>query len=250
MAVLTMFSLGCRPSSPEPSTQPATTSVNEIPTVAIPQKNIEPEPSPEDKAKAAQYRQLGLDYRSQGRYQDAITALQNSVALDSQNLSGQVILGWTLHLADRPNKATQVLQQALEQDNNHVPALNALGIVYLVNGQLEKAVETHTKAVGLETGNEVGYYNLSLAYHRLEDYESAIANAQQATNLEPNNPHPFVALALAHWDNQDIAVAKQTYQQAIELDPRYREAWFLEHLQQAGFSLQQIQTTNVIRQTV
>ena len=217
------------------------------PELDLPPKT--PRTSAEEKVRAAQYRQLGLDYRGQGRYAEAIASLEDAVELDPQNLSGQVILGWTLHLNGQAEHALDVLQQALLQDESYVPALNALGIVYLVDGQLENAVETHTQAVTLEPDNEVGYYNLSLAYQRLGNYESAIANAQQAAGLEPSNPHPLVALAVAHWNHQDPTTAKQIYQQAIDLEPRYREAWFLDHLQQAGFSPEQIQVTDVIRQT-
>lgn len=118
----------------------------------------------------------------------------------------------------------------------------------LVNGQLDKAVETHARAVALQPDNEIGYYNLSLAYHRLERYGDAIASAQRAADLEPSNPHALVALALAHWDNQDTAAAQRAYQKAIDLDPGYLEAWHLEHLQQAGFSPEQIETTETVRQ--
>lgn len=234
------------------STPPATqTEITAIP--AIEEKNnipSAPEPSAEDLAQAAQYRQQGLEYRGQGLYEDAIAVLQESVTLDSNNLSGQVILGWTMHLADQADNAIKVLQRALAQDADYVPALNALGIVYLVDGQLEAAVDTHTQAVTLKPDNEIGYYNLSLAYHRLEDFERAIANAQQAVNLKPGNPHPLVALALAHWDNQDTTAAQQAYQQAIDLDANYWESWHLDHLAQAGFSPDQIQTTDELRQTL
>jgi tetratricopeptide (TPR) repeat protein len=250
--VLLIYMTGCHsstapaPETPLPQSSTAVLKPDE-PDESAP---VIKEPTAEEKAESAQYRQLGLEYRGQGRYEDAITALQNSVRLDPQNLSGQVILGWTLHLANQPDNAIAVLQQTVIQSDNHVPALNALGIVYLVDGQLEKAVETHTKAVTLQPDNEIGYYNLSLAYHRLEDYENAIANAQQAADLEPGNPHPFVALAIAHWDNQEPIAAQQAYQQAINLDPSYQEAWFLDHLQQAGFSSEQIQKTDDVRQSL
>ncbi len=44
--------------------------------------------SPENRKKAAQLRQLGLEYRQQGQIKQAIKSLNESVTLDPQNLSG------------------------------------------------------------------------------------------------------------------------------------------------------------------
>ncbi|MEO1592433.1 MAG: tetratricopeptide repeat protein [Cyanobacteria bacterium J06632_22] len=192
-------------------------------------------------AKAAQtLRGQGLAYRNTGDFDGAISTLRQSLALDPTQLSTYVILGWTLHLHNQRPEAATVLETALALDPNHVPALNALGIVYLVSGELDQAVATHTRAAELKPDNEIAYYNLSLAYERRQDYDQAIAMAARATALEPHNPHPWVALALAHWRNRDTPAAITAYRQAINLDGRYRNAGFLAHLTQAGFSVDQI----------
>lgn len=195
---------------------------------------------------ASEYRALGLSYRAAGRYPEAIAALKKAVELEPQNLSGQVVLGWTQHLAGQEDAAMNSLFRVLCRDPTSVPALNALGIVYLVTGRLNAAVAVHAWAAFLDPKNEVAYYNLSLAFHRLQHYESAIATAKKAATLEPNNPHPLVASALAYWDSGDHAAAKLAYRQAQNLDSRYSDRAFLAHLKQAGFSIEQIQKTEQI----
>lgn len=195
---------------------------------------------------ASKYRQLGLSYRASERYPEAIAALEKSVQLEPQNLSSRTILGWTLHLAGKKDAAIATLLQATYQNLFDVPTLNALGIVYLVNGDLTNAVVVHSWAAILKPKNEIAYYNLSLAYHRLENYRWAIATGNRATALEPSNPHPLVATAMSYWDSGDRLLAQKAYRQAINLDPRYRDRTFLSHLKQAGFSLAQIQTTEKV----
>jgi Flp pilus assembly protein TadD len=195
---------------------------------------------------ASEYRALGLSYRASERYAEAIAALKKSVKLEPQNLSGRVMLGWTQHLAGQEDAAIESLIQVLCRDPASVPALNALGIVYLVSGKLNTAVFVHTWAAILEPKNEVAYYNLSLAFHRLQIYDSAIITAKKAATLEPSNPHPLLALALAHWDSGDRASAKLAYRQAQNLDFRYSDRSFLAHLKKAGFSTEQINTTKQI----
>lgn len=192
---------------------------------------------------ASEYRALGLSYRASERYSAAIAALKKSVELEPQNLSGRVMLGWTQHLAGQEDAAVSSLLQVLYRDPVSVPALNALGIVYLVSGELTPAVVVHTWAAVLEPENEIAYYNLSLAFHRLRLYGLAIATAKKSAVLEPANPHPIVALAISHWDNGERKSAVQAYRKALNLDSRYSDRAFLVYLQKAGFSSDQIRTT-------
>ncbi len=195
---------------------------------------------------ASEYRSLGLSYRANERYDDAIASLKKSVALDPQNASGRVLLGWTQHLAGQEKAAVESLLPVIYSDPQYVPALNALGIVYLVDGYLTAAVATHTWAVMVEPNNEIAYYNLSLSLHQLQLYSLAVSAATKAARLEPSNPHPLVVKAIAYWNLGDRTSAKLTYRQALNLDPRYNNSFFLEHLQKAAFSRQQIKVVKLV----
>lgn len=197
---------------------------------------------------AETYRQAGLTARQNEDLDRAIATLKTAMALDPNNVNGYVLLGWTQHLAGQGAAAIATLNQGLEHNAEHVPTLNALGIAYLVQGDIEAAIATHTQAKNLNSDNEIAYYNLSLAYQRLPDLTAAIDHAIRATQLEPYNPHPWVALALAHWSNQDRAAAQAAYRQAQQLDGRYYDAYHLEHLARAGFSPEQIDQVEAIRQ--
>ena len=195
---------------------------------------------------AAEYRLLGLKYRQQGKYDKAIAAMEKSVELEPENISGRVNLGWTLHLAGKEAAAAQSLWQAIDQKPAFVPAYNALGIVYLVDGNLPAAIMVHSWAAFLKPENEIAFYNLSLALHQLEIYPLAITTAKRAAILEPSNPHPLVAGAISYWDNGDKSLAKEFYHQAINLDSRYTQTSFLNHLKKAAFTQEQIDKSNAI----
>jgi tetratricopeptide (TPR) repeat protein len=196
---------------------------------------------------ASEYRQLGLSFRQQGRSSEAIAVLQKSVELEPQNLSGRVLLGWTQHLAQKRKDATKSLLEAVSQNPYFVPAYNALGIVYLVDGNLAGSVLVHTWAAILKPDNEIAYFNLSLALHRLQVYPLAIICANRAAILEPNNPHPLVASAISYWDSGDKTFAETIYGKAINLDSRYRDSVYLNRLKEAAFTLSQIKTTDKVR---
>ena len=195
---------------------------------------------------AAEYRTLGLQYRQQEQFAEAIAALEKAVELEPKNLDGRVLLGWTQHQAKQGEAAAETLWQVIFEDPYKVTAFNAVGIVHLVSGDLLPALLTHIWAATLKPDNEIAYYNLSLTCQRLELYDCSIATALQAGKLEPSNPHPLVALALAHWSKGDRPAARQAYQQALALDGRYGGVGFLAYLTEAGFSLDQVKTTEQI----
>jgi tetratricopeptide (TPR) repeat protein len=197
--------------------------------------------SPENRRVADQLRQQGLDLRRQERFEEAIAALQKSVSFDPHNVEGRVILGWTQHLAKQSEAAATSLWEAIYRSPNSLTAFNALGIVYLVRGELPQSVVLHSWAAMLKDDNEIAYYNLSLAYQRLQQYDLAIAYAEKATQLEPNNPHPFMAEALARWSAGEQQRGIQLFRAAIAIDGRYSRADSLAFLSKAGFSIDQIQ---------
>lgn len=203
-------------------------------------------PTADERKNAAKLRQSALQYRQQGNYTKAIESLEKSVNLDRENMSSLVLLGWTLHLAQKPQPAQEILEQALTIDSQHIQTLNALGIVYLVGGNLEQAIATHTQAVTISPNNKIAHYNLNLAYQRLQQYTKAINHGKQAITLEPYNPHPWVALAITYWEMGEPQKSQENYRKAINLDGRYRQVSFLSHLKEAGFSGKQIKQTQEV----
>ncbi len=189
---------------------------------------------------AEEYRLQGLDYRSQGRYEEAIASLEQSVARAPDHQGGRVILGWTQHLAGESETAAQTLTEAFYADPFDVSTLNALGIVQLVEGHLGKAIASHLWAAHLNPDNEVAHFNLSLAAQRLDLQDWAVETAARAAQLEPYNPHPLIAEAVALWSQGDRLLAQQRYQDALALSPRYGTADLDFYLEQAAFSPEQI----------
>lgn len=197
-------------------------------------------------ATAETYRVQGLNYRQQGQFDKAISALQTAVDLDPQSVAGHVILGWTQHLATQEQEAEATLTTALTLDPFDVQVSNALGIVHLVQGNLYQALLTHLWAAHLNPDNEIAYFNLSLAAQRLDYHEWAIELATRAVELEPYNPHPLIAEAIAHWSLGNSETAQVLYKKAIALNPRYGTLQGTSALTAAAFSSDQIQTARRI----
>jgi tetratricopeptide (TPR) repeat protein len=227
------------PSPAAPTSNPAVLNTLPSPPAVADTATIAPSPSiiAPDPAEAARLRQQGLAKRQAGDLDGAIADFQQAAAHDPDNLDGQVLWGWTLHLAGREAEAAQVLVTVGDRDPDFVPALNALGIVYLFQGDLARAIATHTHAATLDPQNEIAAYNLSLAYHRQQNWPEAIAQATRATELEPNNPHPWLALAIAQQGAGNLDAAQVARDRALTLNGTYRNLDTAQNvLTYAGFS--------------
>jgi Flp pilus assembly protein TadD len=189
---------------------------------------------------AQTYRQQALELRREDKLSEAIVLLQQATQLAPQDSGGWVLLGWTQHLNGQSEAAAQSLWQAIYHQPTNPEAFNALGIVYLVRGEIAPAIVVHSWASLLKPNNEIAYYNLSLSYQRQNLTDLAILYAKTATNLEPSNPHPLIALALAHWTAQQSEQAESYLRAGLDLNPQYGDRAYLPNLQKAGFSEAQI----------
>ncbi|MEI6427220.1 MAG: hypothetical protein WCO45_02355 [Pseudanabaena sp. ELA607] len=205
---------------------------------------------PAAKRLANDLRQQGLSYRQQQRFPEAIKALIQATQLDPEAIDGWIILGWTQHLDRQSTAAAESLWQAIYRRPTTTEAFNAIGIVYLVRGDLPQAALLHSWAALLKIDNEIAHYNLNLTYQRQQQFDLALAHGELAALLEPTNPHPFVALAITHWLKGDRPQAKQSYQLALGLDGRYRSKDFLDYLTEAGFDRTQVQQAKQVLETI
>lgn len=195
-------------------------------------------------ASAVDHRLAGLALRAEERFPEAIAEFEKAIALEPNQSSNYVLLGWTQHLYGQSESAAHSLWQAIYLQPQQVEAYNALGIVYLVRGDLPQAILIHSWSALLKPDNEIAYFNLSLAYHRQQMYDLALYYARSASVLEPNNPHPLIAQALAYWGKQDQASALQALRQGIALQPLYGNPQSLDQLKKAGFHPTQIATVS------
>jgi predicted Zn-dependent protease len=101
--------------------------------------------------------ELGRIYYLDGRYAEALSALDNSAGLVPEDPEGMFYLGRT-HLAlEQPQDAVTALEQVVRQHENFTQAYYFLGEAY---GRLENPADSH--------------YNLGIYYSQKKDFKTAI----------------------------------------------------------------------------
>lgn len=71
--------------------------------------------------------------------------------------------------------------------NNYEQVYNALGVSYVLDGKLDKAISQFETAVKLQPGYVTSWNNLGDAYEKKKDFKSALKAFEEVLLFDPNN---------------------------------------------------------------
>jgi tetratricopeptide (TPR) repeat protein len=118
------------------------------------------------------WRDLADALLSEGRLDEAATAIQRAVDLRPDDVASLVDLAHVVHASGRATDAIQYLEQALELDFNNLSALRGLVGMYREAGRPEDAVTAGRKVISYRPGDietAIDVAELTLELNRLED---------------------------------------------------------------------------------
>ncbi|WP_204153470.1 tetratricopeptide repeat protein [Leptolyngbya sp. CCY15150] len=133
--------------------------------------------------------------------------------------------GFVHHQAGRLEQAAPFYQSILQQDPDHMEALQLLGTLVCQQQRYAEGADYLRRALALKPTYAEGYYNLGSALQNLEQSEEAIAAFQQAIALRPDYPEAHLNLGTIYKRRQQYAEAAEQFQAAIALRPDYAKAW-------------------------
>jgi tetratricopeptide (TPR) repeat protein len=133
------------------------------------------------------------------------------------------------HIAQKNySQAIDALNDSLARDSNHVPSLNNLGFCYMQLGEAAKAAECYLHAApGAPTLAEVRF-NLGCAYYVLGQYDEAASSYQEAITLDARLSGAYSNLGLSLEQLGRLADAAAAFEQALNIAPH--EAGVLSNL--------------------
>lgn len=130
----------------------------------------------------------------------------------------------------RAQEAITPLEQALELDNESVPALINLGGAYVMAGQHREAIPLLEAARDKEPENAMIWINLGAAYlgnpvlASAEQQMQAIRAFQTALELNPAAPNVHYNLGLIFLDRKETDLAVAAFRRAIQVNPMDQDA--------------------------
>lgn len=121
--------------------------------------------------------------------------------------------------------ALSKFQRILDDQNDHLEALRAAGMLHIQLEQYEAAALKLARLISLDSGIPEVWSSLATALSMLEKPEQALACVNEGLQLDPASPfaHNTKGTILRALGRPDEALA--CYEQALRLDPTYGEAW-------------------------
>jgi tetratricopeptide (TPR) repeat protein/TolB-like protein/DNA-binding winged helix-turn-helix (wHTH) protein len=170
------------------------------------------------------YTALGQLYVETGRYADAENAYLMALDTSPSNVDALTGLGETYNLMQEPDKAEQMLSQAIGLHPGDWGAYNALGNFLFSSGRYREAARQYETVVALDNGSAAGWANLGTAYMLAADFTSAAPAFEKAIELEPRSTF-YSNLGLMRYYLGDFAGAIEAHRRATELSPGNYLAW-------------------------
>jgi len=196
---------------------------------------------------AEAYRQLGLVYVRQKKFEAAEKSLREAIQLRPEmarahyqlallyfKIGKEAEAATEMELSQQLNKTTEELHTQIDtmmRNEDKAPALANIGRLYLNEQKYEEAVWEYQKAIWHNPSLAEAHNGIGYAYAMQGQFEEAIAAQQRAIQLNPEMAEAYAGLGLI-WNKkaevsqneQDYESALSAYRQAVILKPDFPEA--------------------------
>ena len=120
----------------------------------------------------------------------AEVAFRKALAREPDSLEALYGLGWTYHLAERPEQAREAFERCLRQDPQSHLGHKGLGSTDMALGNLAAARRHFEEALARAPGDFAVRNSLALWHLKAGELEEALAAFRQLRLLEPDNLQP------------------------------------------------------------
>ena len=170
---------------------------------------------------------LGVIHARQGRWSDAMAALEKAVHREPRDVDAWTSLGWLSSELKQVDKAREAFRRALALDPGYARAhAGVAGLYAEEGGDFEKAIEEYRLALRAEPDNPAYLYDMGWAHYRNGMTDRALEILTRASVLSPDDPAGRAKIGLVRLRRKEYRVAIGEFQQALRLQPGYAFARF------------------------
>jgi len=166
------------------------------------------------------YSNLALAYETAGRIDDALSPIDQALAINPKSVHSHEEKGVLLFHKGLVNEAIQEFQNTIALDPKQASAHVNLGKVYLQTGKLDNAKTEFEIAISLDPGSVEGFDSLAGIYMQQGHADQALDAVNTAYNLEPSNMKYVLDLAAIYQKLDKIDDSIELFKRGIDLNPR------------------------------
>ena len=122
------------------------------------------------------------------------------------------------------DEAFAMFEQAIQENNRHVPAHESLAAIYFARKDYAKAAAYFQKASQFDPRRIDPIINLGAVQNRMGDFQAAAKTLRLAVSRDRKNTAAYYNLAIAQKGLHQPHLAVSAYKEALKLDPKMVEA--------------------------
>jgi tetratricopeptide (TPR) repeat protein len=162
--------------------------------------------------------QLGLAYEKKGEYDNAFSAYQQCLKLQSDYMLANFGLANVYKKQGLLDKSITEYEKILDRDKNNVTALFNLAGVYTEKKMYPEALKVYQEVAKINPTGVV-YSNIAYIYEVQNKLDDAAAEYRKAVEAEPDNFHFHSNLGSVLFKKGDKKGALEEYKKALLLEP-------------------------------
>ena len=161
----------------------------------------------------------GVLAHQQGRSDEAIALIEQSLALDPEQADCYSNLGIIFKAKGRRTDAIAAYQEAIRLNPEHANAHSNLGVLFRAEGKLADAEAMYRRAIELNPSHIDAYHNLGVLLAAAGRTKEAVACYCRVTTLCPQHPEARRLLAMAHCTLGEMDKAADIFRGWLAEDP-------------------------------
>jgi tetratricopeptide (TPR) repeat protein len=173
---------------------------------------------------AEQYNQQGDELFEAKQYDDALELYLKAVQLKPIALAYYHI-GWIYNDREDYDQAISALQQSVRLEPNDAVVLNELGYSYRNLKRYSEALDVYRRAIAVKRDYAMPYFEIGWIYNIQGQYAEAIGPLREAAALKDNYADANEALGYAYFKLNRSQEAIAAYQHAVQMKPDYGLAY-------------------------
>ncbi len=163
----------------------------------------------------------GLGHHRAGRLAEAEKNYRKVLEADPQNAEALHLLGLAAYHGNRPERAIELISDALINDPGNVKYIVNLGGAYQASGNTDDAARCYRQAMEHDPESADAFYNLGLIMLAEGNLEDTLNSFQRAVSIDPDFAEAHYNLGLTLAKTDDPARAEAAYRRAIKINPDF-----------------------------
>ncbi len=161
----------------------------------------------------------GLLYESKGQLENAERDYAQALTIEPGLFNARYHRALVLVRLGRLEDALKEGQFAVQQNRSSAEAQSALGDVYRLSADHNKAVTAYTEALRLRVNYTVALYGRAVSYYQLQKYDVGLIDVQKLISLDQKFPGALVLQAQYQNQRSDYASAMKSLDLARQIYP-------------------------------